>query len=307
MGSKLSILALKNLTRYRKRTVVTASAIAFGVMMYVGLDSVFHGFFIESDRNFAWYETGSAAVAARGYWDERDEYPLNNAIEQPGTLLDTLDSAGIVAAPRLDFSGELIVRYDPFPEDGSAHVILHGVDTERDAAVLRIQESVVEGRFPAAGADEAIIGGWLADRLGAQVGFPVSVTTRTRDRFHQIIDLEIVGIYRTPKPTVDRASLFLPLDTADRILEMHGAVTRIVVALPEPAPGRADLAPLREAVTRHPDSAGLEILGFDRLTEEFAEIVEMTDGFAVLFLGLLAVIAIVGISNTMLMAVMERE
>jgi len=305
--ARLATLALRNLSRYRKRTIITASAIALGVTMFVGFDSIFQGFFADSDRNYARYETGSAAVVPQGYWEERQEYPLDIAIERPDELLGILDAAGIAAAPRLDFSGQLITRYDPFPEDGSAQVILHGMDTTRDPEVFRLKESIEDGRFPEPGQDEVIIGGWLADRLGAEVGFPVTVTTRTRDGFHQIMDLEIVGIFRTSNPTVDRSSLFLPLGTADRYLEMQGAVTRVAVSLPESAPGRADLTPLGEAVSRHSASDRLEVLSFDRLTEEFAEVVEMTDGFAFLLLALLAAIAIVGISNTMLMAVMERE
>ncbi len=300
-------LAIKNLARYKKRTAVTASAIALGVMMVVGLDSMFQDFFASSDRNYKWYEVGSAAVAGRGYWDEKDRYPLDTVIDDAAGVLATLDNAGITAAPRIDFRGELIVRYDPFPEDGSVNVVLQGVDVERDPDVFRIAESVENGRYLRPDEDGALIGGWLADRLGAEVGYPITVTTRTRDGFHQLMDLEIVGIFRTSNPTVDRTTIFLPLEAANYYLEMDGAVTRIVVSLPERLPGRADLTPFRDAISRHPEADRLEVLDFATLTAEFADVVEITNGFSQLMLMLLAVIAIVGISNTMLMAVMERE
>lgn len=303
----LIALAVKNLTRYKTRTAVTASAIALGVMMVVGLDSMFQDFFADSDRNYAWYEVGSASLVAPGYWEEKEKYPLDESIENTGAVLKELDEAGIAATPLIEFRGELIMHYDPFPEEGSVDLLFRGIDVARDPKVFRIAESVDEGRFLQAGEEGALIGGWLADRLGAEVGFPVTVATRTREGFHQVMDLEIVGIYRTSNPPVDRTTIMLPIEIADYYLQMEGAVTRIAVALPEALPGEADLEPLYRAVQRLPEKNRPELLDFATLTADFAEIEEATNGFSTLMLLLLAVIAVVGISNTMLMAVMERE
>lgn len=52
-------LAAKNLMRYKRRTAITAVAIAFGLMMYVFVDSLLLGAELESMRNLRWYETAS--------------------------------------------------------------------------------------------------------------------------------------------------------------------------------------------------------------------------------------------------------
>jgi hypothetical protein len=79
----LPLLAWKNLSRYRKRTIITASAIAFGLAVYIFMDGWLKGAEIESERNLVLYETSAARVLTRDYWAEHDRMPLASAIEDP--------------------------------------------------------------------------------------------------------------------------------------------------------------------------------------------------------------------------------
>ena len=76
-------LAWKNLSRYRKRTIITASAIAFGLAVYIFMDGWLKGAETESERNLVLYETSSSRVVTREYWDDRQRMPLASAIEDP--------------------------------------------------------------------------------------------------------------------------------------------------------------------------------------------------------------------------------
>ncbi|MCD6122968.1 MAG: ABC transporter permease, partial [Spirochaetales bacterium] len=55
-------LAWKNLSRYKRRTVITMIAIAFGISMYIWIDGFLLGMEKESERNLLWYETGVAEI-----------------------------------------------------------------------------------------------------------------------------------------------------------------------------------------------------------------------------------------------------
>ncbi|AFG36281.1 ABC transporter permease [Spirochaeta africana] len=306
MKPQLFRMAARNLLRHRRRTIITAVALAAGVSIYIAIDSVMAGFTGMADMNLQEFEMGSAGIFAEGYWDEREQYPLDLLIEEPEAIMQEMDRRGIPAAPRIAFRGELIVHYDPFPEDGSVPMSFIAIDPARDAEVFRLADTMQEGRFPESG-EEIIIGRWLADRLGAEVGFPVSVTTRTRDGYRQLLDLEIVGIYNSANPQTDRHTVFVPLGLADEYLEMRGAVTGVYLALPEHLPGTADLEPARTALADTGLQQRLELLGFLDMTADFLEIEEMKDAATGIIMFLLATIAIVGISNTMLMSVLERQ
>ena len=58
-------LAFKNLTRYKRRTMITAGAIAVGIMMFIMVDSMLAGAEYESVRNLKWYETSSVRIYKR--------------------------------------------------------------------------------------------------------------------------------------------------------------------------------------------------------------------------------------------------
>ncbi len=73
-------LAWKNLSRYRKRTIITASAIAVGLAVFLWTDSFLLGMEVDSERNLIWYESSSARVMHPDYWEERTRLPLKYVI-----------------------------------------------------------------------------------------------------------------------------------------------------------------------------------------------------------------------------------
>jgi hypothetical protein len=91
-------LAWKNLSRYRKRTIITASAIAFGLAVYIFMDGWLKGAETESERNLVLYETSSSRIVTREYWADRQRMPLASAIEEPEAVITALRAAGIRCA-----------------------------------------------------------------------------------------------------------------------------------------------------------------------------------------------------------------
>ncbi|POQ99688.1 hypothetical protein AU468_10290 [Alkalispirochaeta sphaeroplastigenens] len=305
--SFLARLAGKNLTRYRRRTAITTGAVALGVGIFIAMTSLLQGIRSESERNLARYVTGSAAIASRGYWDDRSRRSLDRLVGNTSALLEKLEKNAIAAAPRVSFRGELIVHYDPYPEEGSLFLDFCGIDPRKDPAVFHLDRTIRDGRFLRAGKPEILLGSWLADQLGAKPGFPVTVITRTRQGFHQLLDLEVAGIFDTPHPGLNRSTVYLPLDQVQEDLELGEAVTMIHIALDEALPGRGDPTQAARLAGEHSPGEPLEVLTFHEMTREFSRAFDMQDSMLNAILLLLGLIAAVGITNTMVMAVLERE
>ena len=89
----LVAMAWKNLSRYRKRTIITAAAIAFGLAAYIFLDGWLKGAETESERNLVLYETSSSRIVTKEYWAERERIPLASSIEDPAAVLAALEKA----------------------------------------------------------------------------------------------------------------------------------------------------------------------------------------------------------------------
>lgn len=292
-------LAYRNLTRHRRRTIVTATAVAMGLTIFIIMDSILLGAELDSDRNIIWYETGAAQVIHRQYLEERDERTLNHVIDDRHTLVQDIQRRGFAVAPRTVFSAEMILFRDPFPEDGNVPVTAYGIDPLQDDDVFRISQSVREGRFLTPDEEGVLLGSWLAEDVGAEVGFPIILVTRTRDGYFQTMDLEVVGIVETPNPIINRGALYLPLSVVDDYLHMGGGVTELAIASP---PG-SDTTQLQVVAAAYPS---LRVVSWQELAADYIALTQTKDSASGLILFLVFVIAAVGISNTILMAVLER-
>ena len=292
-------LALKNLSRHRRRTVITAGAIAFGIAIFVWMDAFLLGAELDSERNLIWYETGSAKIMNREYWENIDNLPVKHVIEDPAAVVDKLELANARRTLRIVFSGEM------FFGEGSLPVKLIAIDPQTDGDVFRLEESIEQGgRILADDAPEILIGQWLAEDLGAKLNDIVEIRTRTRYGAMQTMELEIVGIINSPNPIINKGTGFMPLATAQYDLQMDGAVTEIVLNLP----GGSDVSPQVEQIKQKLSGAfpGLVALEWRDLASDYVAMAEMkTKGSSVLVF-LILIIAAVGISNTMLIAVYER-
>lgn len=73
----LTKLAFRNLWRNRRRTILTFSALAFGIACLILVDSLARGLTGMSERNLIHFQTGEIQIHAPGYFAERDTLPLN--------------------------------------------------------------------------------------------------------------------------------------------------------------------------------------------------------------------------------------
>ncbi len=293
----LLALAWKNLSRYRRRTLITAGALAAGVAVFVWLDGWLAGAERDSERNIVWYESGSAKVLPRVALEDPRLLSLKEVIEEPAAVESALEGSGVSAARRAGFAGEL------FFGEGSLLVKVIALDPATDGRVFRLAETVSAGRYLAEDEPGVLLGDWLAQDLGAKIGDLVTLRARTRYGAFQTLDLEIVGVLNCPNPLVNKGTAFIPLALADQALELEGAVSELDLAFPEWQQPGPRLEQVRTRLQAFPQLAAV---GWEELAQDYLMIARAKTAGSSLMLILIFIIAAVGISNTMLMAVFER-
>lgn len=298
-------LAAKNLMRYKRRTAITAVAIAFGLMMYVFVDSLLLGAELESMRNLHWYETASLRVHDSAYWEDRYFLPLDASIESPQPILDLLKTEGITATARTSFAADMILYQDDFGEDGNMSVQVTAINPATDFDVYRFENTLIEGRFLQSGEmDGIVLGSWFAEDIGAKVGYWVTLVTRGKGGFYEAFDMEIVGIINCPNPNVNRSLVMMDIQAADLYLAMDGSISSIDIVLGEKSNLNEvvqSLQPKLQAI-----DADLTLYTWEDLARDYLAILEAKQGGTGMILFLVFIIAAVGVSNTMLMAMYER-
>ncbi len=294
-------LGFKNLLRYKRRTIITAVAVAMGLMFFIMMDSLLMGVSEDSTINIMRYESGSGRVVTPAYWEEFESMPLKETLAP--SVGSKLDGAGITWTPRLDFPGELIFRGDPWEEDGSVSVVVTALDPERDGRVFDLDKVVTEGRFLRPGEEGVIMGQWLAEDIGARVGYPLSVRVKTRFGSEELMELDVTGIMDCPDPYVNTGVIFVDLSVADDYLEMDGLITQAAVSLsPNPQPPQNVLDKLNRALA----GSGAEFHKWEDWAADFVAIAAGKQTSAYSILSLVILIAAIGISNTVLMSLFER-
>lgn len=298
-------LALKNLFRHKRRTLITAGAIAVGILMFIYMDSMLKGADQESIRNLKWYETSSVRIQNSEYWENRFQMPLDINISDSEKVLDKLEENGITATGRIVFSGDMIFNKMEFGEDGNMSVTVTAIDTERDFNVFHYEDTLIKGRFLESGEDAVVLGSWLAEDINADLGYFITIVTRGNGGFYEAMDLEIVGIVNCPNPYVNRTLVMMPLDTVDEYLYMNGAVTEIDIKLPDTYNDDMVLSTVSE-IEEIVGNSGMTVMSWIDLAADYLAGMEMERGGTAVILFLIFIIAAVGITNTMLMSIFER-
>ena len=102
MIAPLLRLALRNLGRHRRRTAITAAALAAGVALFIFMDSMLRGMDSESQRNLVWYETGAGRIVGRAQHAELERPALQHEIVEYRPLLAGLDRPGPASVPCME-------------------------------------------------------------------------------------------------------------------------------------------------------------------------------------------------------------
>ena len=223
--------------------------------------------------------------------------PLKHSIEDPQSLEQALERAGVTTTRRTVFAGEI------FYGEGSLYVKVIAVDPETDEEIYRLSDTLAQGRYLDAGEQGVVIGEWLAQDLGITVGEEITIRTRTRYGAFQTIELIVVGVLNSPNPVINKGTAYVPLSLADEALEMEGAVTEITLFFPEWQDPELKVQDLQDRLSAFP---GITVQSWKDLARDFLMFAQMKSAGSSILLILVFVIAAVGISNTMLMAVYER-
>ncbi|MBN1413099.1 MAG: ABC transporter permease [Spirochaetales bacterium] len=305
-------LAFKNLFRYTRRTIITSIAIAVGIAFFIWIDGWMKGIEKESERNTIQYETGSAQIMDRTYWDERDFLPLRFTLNHPDSMLEVLKENNIPATKRITFSAEVYFG------DVSKQIKCIGINPETDNAVFNFKDEKVllpSSRYLRANRDEIMIGRDLAENLGIDLDAFITADSetgtrpeaelkfRTRLGAYQTLTVKVVAVYNTPNPVINKAIGMIPLDIASSVLEMNGSVTEIAMLFPPWEDVNERIKGVAALFANTKDD--LTVMDWKNLSGN-PNIMEGKSKFLNIFLFLIFVIAAVGISNTLLMAVFER-
>lgn len=290
-------LALRNLFRHRVRSVVTLSAIAFSTVVLV----IAAGFieWIFSDLRTSTIETGLGhlQVVRHDYHERGVADPYAYLLPDASPIRTEIEGMPHVVAvgSRLEFSGLLSFN------DASLSVVGLGVEPAKELVLSRNLSFVSGQNLVAESTDEVVVGEGLAANLGLKTGDRVVLLINTAKGGVNAVESTVRGIFSTQVRAFDEVAIRVPLAMARKLLRTPGA-HQWVVSLDDVE--RVDETQAR--IKALPGAAAFDVIRWIDLSDFYTKTVTFLSGQLGVMRVLIAVIIVLGVSNMLIMNVLER-
>lgn len=291
-------LAWRNLWRNRGRTLIMGSAVAVSYALMLVTFGIIDDGHARMLAEAARAAGGDVLVHGDGYWATRAS---DAVIPDAASVLEAVAAVDGVRAvvPRIIVNGLVSTAVDNRP------ILLTGIRPELERELDDVSRHLVSGSFLAGDEpDPLVLGARLAERLGAAPGDQIVLTATgpdgeiTRALFH------LTGILETGTRELDESVGYTTLEAASDALAMDGALTQIGILARDGTDPAVIAAGVRAALG--PAAAGLEVLTWREAVPEMVAILDIDRAFGYILLGIIYAIVLFSITNTFLMAVMER-
>ena len=321
-------IAIRNLTRFGRRTLLTSSLITLGIVGVLLFIAVAGSFKTIMVGQFTDSMLGHLEVHRKGYVASIDSLPLN--LNMQPTMVGKVEQvlAGMEAVEAYSERIKLGAMFSNFTETTSIRI--NGVDPAKEIATTPLLPGRLIGEKRAGAvlsAGEILIPELIARGMKVKVGNTVVLVATNRDGSVNGKTFTVAGVLQSVSGPSGKDG-YISIDDARSLLRMKEAeVSEIAIRLKNPAQLDAvhahlskELAPPAGAVagagtgTGSGDNSatagkgggsGLEVHTWADLSP-FSSIVRMLDLLALFIKVMMVSIVLISVMNVMVMAVYER-
>lgn len=295
---KLGSMAWRNLWRRKRRTLITAISIGFGVMLTVTFTGSGDYWYTNMINAGATMGLGHITVEPHGY-------------NQTPSLDKRLLNAGEVRKHVLTMRGvsNAIVRIMGQAMFASASKTIGGmflaVDPSQESPDQNLLlRSLIQGQlFPGADGRGIVVGNKMAKKLNLRIGKKLVYTTT--DVNGEIVSeiARVTGIFETGVNEVDGALVLLPINSVRAILHYDDQdATLVAVTVNDQRYAES----IRDKIAAAVGNPLREVLTWKQTQTELAGIITMDKSGNYISQVLIGLLIAAGILNTLLMSVLER-
>lgn len=293
-------IAVRNVARNRRRSIITFSAIFLALGVMVGIRGFLNGMQATLRESIILGQTGALQVHRKGFMKAVATSSLDLLVPTDEAFLQKIRSVpGIKAVTaRIAFGGMVNAN------DTSAVAMLSAMDPQNETLVCpRRLDMISSGKTLAQGGPiAAILTPELAGSLGLGVGKTATILTNDRDGVMNALDIDYVGVYGQPGPPMpDKKFGFVPLAFAQELLRMPNQATEIAVRI-EHFDDAEKFKPLLQAAV----GPEYEVVTWHDVASFIDDAIAAQNAVLNLIGGIFLFVALLGIANTMLMSVLER-
>jgi putative ABC transport system permease protein len=294
-------LAIRNVFRNRRRTIITLAAMGFGAAAVIVFGGFVHSIYFGVRESTIRSQIGHIQLYRRGFSDKGNVAPYDYLIRDYSALRAELAKIPHVktVTARLGLSGLVSTG------DTTTAFVGAGVDPEGEAELSSLAV-VVDGRDLVRRDPRGItMGIGLARAFGVKPGDDLMLLTTTKGGAINALAVKVRGVWESGEKAYDDRFLRLALWEVQRLLDVEADEVQSVVLLLDRTENTAAVRDRIAALIRD-RGLDLEIKTWEDLALRYHQVRELFGRiFAVLTL-IVSIMVVFGITNTMTMAIFER-
>lgn len=289
-------IALRNLWRNPRRTLLTAGGIGFAELILVFAHSMQSGSFSVMVDNISRISTGHIQIQVPGYLDNPR---LRSTVHGAERLRERVEDIPGVQVAALRAASFALVSS---AEERTYGAMITGVEPGRERVASTLPEMVRVGRYIEEGS-ECVIGAALGRNLGVGVGDELVVLGNAKDGGVAALVLNVVGIVETLQPELDRAIVHIPITAFREGFGLGDEANAVVITADDVGMVGAVAARVSAVV----EGSGLRVLPWNELLAGVEQAIEVKRVGADFMFVLLAALVSFAVINTFIMVVFERS
>ncbi|MGA1845326.1 MAG: ABC transporter permease [bacterium] len=290
-------IAFRNIFRHKRRSILTALTMLGGFVLAAVAIGWADGSYNNIINMFTRNRLGHIQIHAKGYLDKPSLYKNIEHVDRLGQKI--MGIKGVESwSPRLYSAGLASAG------DKSAAAQIIGIDPDKENAATHFDRKVTTGsplsRSPAG---EVLLGKGLARMLHAHVGDEVVIVSQAADGSLANELYRMTGIVESGDEGQDRTAFYLHLADAQELLVMEGRVHEVVIIAERLNRVRALSRQIEQAIDR-PD---LVVEPWQEFAKSFYTAMKADKMGNWIMIFIIILIVAIGVLNTVLMSVLERQ
>jgi putative ABC transport system permease protein len=287
-------LAWRNIWRNKLRSIVVLISIAIGLLAGLAVLSLYKGMMTNRIRTVIDSETGHLQMHAPDFIREKE---VSMTMQQGDTLLSKIEQLTQVksVAPRVIALGMFATT------TGSAGVQINGIEPDKEKNVSGLEKKIIAGKYFTKKKNEIIVGKKLADKLKIHVGSKIVLTFT--DSANNLVSgaFKISAIYQSVNAPLDERNVYVKKDVLSDLLGLNNSIHEIAILLKEDKATDAVHLQLQQVFPQW------DVADWRELSPETNLLVKTVDDYSYVIIIIIMLALAFGITNTMLMAVLERR
>ena len=218
-------LAVKNIFRNRRRTVLSGIAILVAALIICLMLAFETGMIDDMRENVINHVIGDYRVRIKEYSENERVSPLQFYLEDVTQVMKALESVeGVEKAVPLTTIGISI-----WQGDNSNEAVMIGTDLKKSNFFNDKKSEILEGELPKEGEKKVAITESLAKKLNLKIGDRFTFLTKTASGGSNALGVEVSAIVYLQDSDISDSTVFIPYDVLSKTLRMKDGAIQIQV------------------------------------------------------------------------------